>query len=75
MSLGQPIVKRLLTSQWMRKLDSQLTGIHHDTSLAALKLLNAISAFAGGKEQKTLMESFSWDAKVGYFSVELFMTY
>ncbi|KAH8115698.1 ribosome 60S biogenesis N-terminal-domain-containing protein [Phellopilus nigrolimitatus] len=63
-TLGQPIVKKLLTAQRMRRLDSYLSGAHSDLCLAALKLLNAISKFAGGKEQKCLLESFSWDVKV-----------
>ena len=68
-SHGEIIAKRILTSQWMRKIDSQLSSAHNDSVLAALKLLNSISTFAGGKEQKALLESFSWDVKVNKSSI------
>ena len=68
-SHGEIIAKRILTSQWMRKIDFQLSSAHNDSVLAALKLLNSISTFAGGKEQKALLESFSWDVKVSKSSM------
>ncbi|KAI5117575.1 hypothetical protein M0805_005637 [Coniferiporia weirii] len=62
--LGQPIIKKLLTSQWLRKINTNLSSAHSDLCMATLKLLNSISNFAGGKEQKSLLEAFSWDVKV-----------
>jgi nucleolar pre-ribosomal-associated protein 1 len=63
-SLGQPILKTLLTPPWMRLLNSYLGGSHNETILATLKLFNSMSAFASGKERKTVMELFAWETKV-----------
>ncbi|KAL5508633.1 hypothetical protein ACEPAH_6252 [Sanghuangporus vaninii] len=63
-SLGHPIVKNLLTPRWLRKLNSHLSGGHLELCFASLKLLNAVSTFAGGKEQKCLLETFPWDVKI-----------
>lgn len=63
---GYPIVKALLTPQWMRRLNSYIGGAHNELILVALKLLNAISGFAGGREKKTLLEVFQWEIKVCY---------
>jgi nucleolar pre-ribosomal-associated protein 1 len=63
-SLGHPIVKTLLLPQWMRRLHSNLAGSHNELILVTLKLLNAISNFAGGRERKSLSEVFSWESKV-----------
>ncbi|KAL5512235.1 hypothetical protein ACEPAG_3520 [Sanghuangporus baumii] len=62
-SLGHPIVKNLLTPRWLRKLNSHLSGGHLELCFASLRLLNAVSNFAGGKEQKYLLETFPWDRK------------
>ena len=63
-SLGQPIIKKLISHMWLRRIESYLTSTHNDLTLAALKLLLAMSKFAGSKEQKSLLEAFSWDIKV-----------
>ena len=64
-SLGQPIVKQLISARWMRKLESYLYGSHNDLVLMSLKLLLALSLYAGGSEQKSFLDSFVWDTKVG----------
>ncbi|EJD00768.1 uncharacterized protein FOMMEDRAFT_169024 [Fomitiporia mediterranea MF3/22] len=61
--LGQPIVKILLSSQWLRKINSYLSGSQTELCLTSLKLLNAMSSFAGGRDQKGLLEAFNWDIK------------
>lgn len=61
---GFPIVKTLLSSQWMRRLNSHLGGTHNELILVSLRLLNAMSTFGGGRERKAVLDSFSWDAKV-----------
>jgi hypothetical protein len=62
--LGQPILKTLLSPQWMRRLNSFVRGSHSELILATLRLLNSMSAFASGKERKTILESFAWESKV-----------
>jgi nucleolar pre-ribosomal-associated protein 1 len=61
---GQPVLKTLLSQQWMRRLNSFVRGAHSDLTLVALKLLNAISNFGGGKDRTKLLNSFTWEAKV-----------
>ena len=60
----QPIVKNLLSSPWIGHLNSYLSSQHNDLVVSALKLFSAISTFAGGREQKSLVESFAWESKV-----------
>lgn len=48
----------------MRKLNSYIVGSHNELTLVTLKLLNAISGFAGGREKKSLLEVFQWEIKV-----------
>ena len=52
----------------MRKINGFISGTHKDLVIATLKLLNAISSFAGGTEQKSLLDAFVWDVKVGHRS-------
>lgn len=63
-SLGQPIMTTLLSPQWMRRLNSNLTGSHNGLILVTLRLLNIMSAFAGGRERKSVLEAFSWETQV-----------
>jgi len=63
-SLGYPIIKTLLSPQWMRRLNANLSGSHNELILVTLKLLNAMSAFAGGRERKSVSEAFAWEPKV-----------
>jgi nucleolar pre-ribosomal-associated protein 1 len=68
-ALGYPIVKTLLTPQWMRKLNSYIGGAHNELILVTLKLLIGISGFAGGKEKKSLLEAFQWEIKVCLYCI------
>ncbi|KAF7346277.1 hypothetical protein MSAN_01854900 [Mycena sanguinolenta] len=60
---GHPILRTLLTPQWMKKLNSYLGGAHIELLLVTLKLFNSMSAFAGGRERKSILESFGWETK------------
>ncbi|KAF8665731.1 hypothetical protein AX16_000179 [Volvariella volvacea WC 439] len=60
---GHAILKTLLSPASMRRINSYTGGSHIELTLVTLKLLNAMSAFAGGKERKALLEGFAWDAK------------
>lgn len=64
--LGQPVVNKILSPRWMRKTESFLSGSHTDLVLMTMKLVHGISTFAGGKEKRTLLESFIWDVKVSF---------
>ena len=63
-ALGQPIIKTLLTPPWIRRLNSYLGGSNNELILVTLKLFNALSAYASGREQKSVLESFAWGTKV-----------
>ncbi|KAF7984362.1 hypothetical protein HWV62_15393 [Athelia sp. TMB] len=60
---NQPIVATLLSPQWMRRLISNLGGSHNELILVTLKLLNAMSSFSGGRDRKSLCETFPWETK------------
>ncbi|KAJ6613338.1 ribosome 60S biogenesis N-terminal-domain-containing protein [Mycena sp. CBHHK59/15] len=60
---GHPILRTLLTPLWMRKLNSYLGGAHTELLLVTLKLFNTMSVFGGGRERKTILESFAWETK------------
>ncbi|KAH7884073.1 ribosome 60S biogenesis N-terminal-domain-containing protein [Phlebopus sp. FC_14] len=62
-SYGIPIIKTILSPQWMRWLNSHLSGTHNELILASLRLVNTISAFGSGRERKSLFETFHWDNK------------
>lgn len=62
--LGQPIITTLVSPPWMRRLMSNLGGSHNELVLVTLKLLNAMSSFAGGLGRKSLSEAFAWETKV-----------
>ncbi|KAG8218152.1 hypothetical protein J3R82DRAFT_3694 [Butyriboletus roseoflavus] len=51
-SYGVPIIKMILSPQWLRKLSSYIGGSHNEQILATLKLFNAISTFGSGRERK-----------------------
>lgn len=61
---GVPIIKMLISPQWLRKLNSCIGGSHNEQILATLKLFNAISTFGSGRERKSVFEAFPWDNKV-----------
>ena len=69
--LGHPIVVMLLSARWLRRLESYLYGAHADLTLMSLKLLNAVSRYAGGSEQKLFLDSFTWDIKVSSYLLQL----
>ncbi|KAF7365247.1 hypothetical protein MVEN_00396500 [Mycena venus] len=60
---GHPILRTLLTPSWTRKLNSYLGGSHTELLLVTLKLFNSMSAFGGGRERKSVLESFAWETK------------
>ncbi|KAG6905791.1 hypothetical protein DXG01_000716 [Tephrocybe rancida] len=62
-ALGQPIIKALLTPTYTRRLNSYLGGTHAELILVTLKLFNAMSSFAGGRERKAVLEAFGWELK------------
>ncbi|RDB20241.1 Uncharacterized protein C14G10.02 [Hypsizygus marmoreus] len=62
-ALGQPIMKSLLAPTYMRRLNSYVGGSHAELILVTLRLLNAMSAFSGGRERKSVLESFGWEIK------------
>ncbi|KAF5371492.1 hypothetical protein D9615_009605 [Tricholomella constricta] len=61
--LGQPILKTLLTPTYMRRLNSYVAGTNAELILVTLKLFNTMSAFAGGREKKAVLDSFGWEIK------------
>ncbi|KAJ7095895.1 ribosome 60S biogenesis N-terminal-domain-containing protein [Mycena belliarum] len=60
---GHPILRTLLTPPWMKKLNSYLGGSHNEVLLVTLKLFNGMTAFGGGRERKSVLESFAWETK------------
>ncbi|KAI0269360.1 ribosome 60S biogenesis N-terminal-domain-containing protein [Gloeopeniophorella convolvens] len=61
--LGHPILKTLLSSEYIFHLNTYLTGSHNELILWTLKLFNAMSSFAGGSEKRAILEGFAWEAK------------
>jgi len=53
----------------MRKLNSFVGGTHNELILVTLKLLNAVSGYAGGREKKTLLAVFQWETKASHILV------
>jgi hypothetical protein len=67
---GQPILRTLLSPDYLLHLNSYLTGSHNELIIATLKLFRAMSAFGGGCEKRAVLEGFSWGNKVrmvGFF--------
>ena len=46
---GVPIIKALLSPQWLRRLNSYLDGTHNELIFSTLKFFNAISIFGSGR--------------------------
>jgi nucleolar pre-ribosomal-associated protein 1 len=63
-SFCQDILKNLLSDNWSHRLNSYLGSTHSELILVTLKLYNAASNFAAGRERRAVMDAFSWDAKV-----------
>jgi nucleolar pre-ribosomal-associated protein 1 len=66
--LSQSIVHIILNQQWYQQLNSYLSGTHLELVLVTLKLYNAMSAFAAGRERKAVMEAFAWELKALSFT-------
>ncbi|VDC01074.1 unnamed protein product, partial [Peniophora sp. CBMAI 1063] len=62
-ALGQPIVKALLSTPWIHQLNAYLGSSSNELVIAALKCLVACAGFAGGTEQRALMDAFAWESK------------
>jgi nucleolar pre-ribosomal-associated protein 1 len=62
--LGQPILRTLLSPDYLLHLNSYLTGSHNELIIATLKLFRAMSVFGGGCEKRAVLEGFSWENKV-----------
>ncbi|KAG6849538.1 hypothetical protein H0H93_007626 [Arthromyces matolae] len=62
-SLGHPILKTLFTPTYTRRLNSYIGGSNAELILVTLKLYNALSSFAGGREKKLVLEAFGWELK------------
>ncbi|KZV73620.1 hypothetical protein PENSPDRAFT_627099 [Peniophora sp. CONT] len=62
-ALGQPIVKNLLSSPWIHHLKTYLSSSSNELVIASLKCFLAVSSFAGGREQRVLMDAFAWESK------------
>ncbi|KAI0254170.1 ribosome 60S biogenesis N-terminal-domain-containing protein [Lactifluus subvellereus] len=61
--LGQPILKTLLSQDYLLHLNSYLTNSHNELIIATLKLFGAMSAFGGGCEKRAVLEGISWENK------------
>lgn len=61
---GDAVIKNLLWPHHMRRLNSSLSGTNYELMLSTLKLFNAMSTFAGGVKQRSVMDGFSWSHKV-----------
>ncbi|PFH47812.1 hypothetical protein AMATHDRAFT_6373 [Amanita thiersii Skay4041] len=61
--LGHPITKTLLAPACIRRLNSYLGGTNNELISVTLKLYHALSTFAGGREQKSVIDAFPWKLK------------
>lgn len=59
-----PIIRTLLSSQWSSKLNTYLSTTHNELILVTLKVYNNVSAFAGGRERRAVLDAFPWELKV-----------
>ncbi|KAI9059024.1 hypothetical protein FKP32DRAFT_1761266 [Trametes sanguinea] len=60
---AQPLLRALLSQQWIHHLNLYLSGQHTELILVTLKLYNSMSDFAGGRERKSVLEAFAWEMK------------
>ncbi len=60
---AQPILRALLSQQWTQHLNTYLGGQHSELVLVTLKLFNALSNFAGGRERRAVLDAFAWEIK------------
>jgi len=69
--LGQPILKTLLSPDYLFYLNSYLTGSHNELIIATLKLFRSMSAFGGGCEKRAVLEGFSWENKARFLHLAI----
>ncbi|KAI0938875.1 hypothetical protein AcW1_004074 [Taiwanofungus camphoratus] len=62
-SLAQPIIRTILSPEWIHRLHSYLGGANAELILVSLKMFNSLTNFANGRERKALFEAFAWEAK------------
>ncbi|TBU65164.1 ribosome 60S biogenesis N-terminal-domain-containing protein [Dichomitus squalens] len=60
---AQPLLRALLSQQWIHNLNTYLSGQHTELVLVTLKLFNSMSNFAGGRERKLVLDAFAWEMK------------
>ncbi|KZT38705.1 hypothetical protein SISSUDRAFT_1061745 [Sistotremastrum suecicum HHB10207 ss-3] len=60
---GSSLTKILLSSLFFRRYNAHLSGGHNELIMATLKLLTALSTFAGCKDQKVVLDGFAWGSK------------
>ncbi|KZS90936.1 hypothetical protein SISNIDRAFT_487949 [Sistotremastrum niveocremeum HHB9708] len=60
---GSSLTKILLSSLFFRRYNAHLSGGHNELIMATLKLLTALSTFAGCKDQKMVLDGFAWGSK------------
>jgi nucleolar pre-ribosomal-associated protein 1 len=63
-SLADEIIRRILDPNVMRRLNSYLGKVQHETMIATLKLFNALVDFADGREKRSVLDNFAWGMKV-----------
>lgn len=63
-STCRPILQSILSQKWSTRLNTYLAGTHSELILMTLKLYNGVSAFASGKERKSVLDAFAWETKV-----------
>jgi len=62
-SSAAPLITALFAPQLQRRFRSYLDGSQNDLILGSLKLYTALANFAGGSEQKQVLENFPWTIK------------
>ncbi|KAF8164735.1 ribosome 60S biogenesis N-terminal-domain-containing protein [Crassisporium funariophilum] len=60
---GQAVMKTLLATSSMRRLNSYIGGSHNELIIVTLKLFNVMSNFSGGRDRKSVLEGFAWEIK------------
>jgi nucleolar pre-ribosomal-associated protein 1 len=58
-----PLIKALFAPHLQRRFRGYLDGSQNDLILSTLKLFKALANFAGGREQKQVLENFPWTIK------------
>jgi nucleolar pre-ribosomal-associated protein 1 len=58
-----PLIKVLFAPHLQRRLRGYLDGSQNDLILGSLKLYLSLANFAGGSEQKEVLENFPWTIK------------